>query len=295
MSSDRADDTQTSDREGALVLDESDPITVIERLPSGVFPVMMRLSLKKSTSGDTTHDELATPTYPVDVRIPKGPYIPESTIHFDNPAERPPRNAQAWRPSEFTSTLNELIDELNESPHIETDRLLFTHLCVAEIAPRYTTNDRQTGASVATAELYQDEGAITLAYFRRAAGLSASRVREALDTSMPGESRSPPHLVQLTEATAKPARSSRDTAQPAGRHKYYTESEAERLRALDATPAIWKLNRVASPTDSHRPLGPVLSNIESFLPELAATDLVQHVEFRGETRTREHFYAEEVL
>jgi len=135
---------------------------------------------------------------------------------------------------------------------------------VAEIAPRYTTSDPQTGDTVATPELYGDQGDITLGYFRREGSLSATEVRDSLDTAMPGETRSPPQLIQITEATAKPARSSRETQQPAGRHKYFTEDEAERVDNLDATPAVWMLDQVAAATESHRPLDPVLSEIERF-------------------------------
>lgn len=157
---------ETSSR-GAVILDESDPRTVIERLPNTVFPVMIRFALQKSTSGDRTHESLRTPDYPVDVRIPQGAYIPQSTVYFDNPAERPPRNAAAWRPREFVDSLSELLDEIEDSPHVDPDRLQFTDLCVAEIAPRYTTSDPQTGDTVATPELYGDQGDITLGYFRR--------------------------------------------------------------------------------------------------------------------------------
>jgi len=285
---------ETSSR-GAVILDESDPRTVIERLPNTVFPVMIRFALQKSTSGDRTHESLRTPDYPVDVRIPQGAYIPQSTVYFDNPAERPPRNAAAWRPREFVDSLSELLDEIEDSPHVDPDRLQFTDLCVAEIAPRYTTSDPQTGDTVATPELYGDQGDITLGYFRREGSLSATEVRDSLDTAMPGETRSPPQLIQITEATAKPARSSRETQQPAGRHKYFTEDEAERVDNLDATPAVWMLDQVAAATESHRPLDPVLSEIERFFPQLAETDLLEFIQLQGRTETSERFYANEVL
>jgi len=113
---------------------------------------------------------------------------------------------------------------------------------------------------------------------------------------MPGETRSPPQLIQITEATAKPARSSRETQQPAGRHKYFTEDEAERVDNLDATPAVWMLDQVAAATESHRPLDPVLSEIERFFPQLAAeTDLLEFIQLQGRTETSERFYANEVL
>jgi hypothetical protein len=288
------DSVEASSQEAAI-LDESDPRTVIERLPNTVFPVMIRFSLAKSTSGDRTHESLSTPDYPVDVRIPQGEYIPESTVYFDNPAERPPRNTTAWRPYEFIDSLSELLDEIDDSPHVDSDRIQFTDLCVAEIASHYTTSDPDTGDTVATPELYRDQGDITLGYFRREGSLSATKVRDSLDTAMPGETRSPPQLIQITEATAKPARSSRETQQPAGRHKYYTEGEAERVDRLDATPANWMLDRVAPASGSHRPLDPVLSEIDRFFPRLNETDLLEFVQLRGRTETSERFYANEVL
>jgi len=280
---------------GTVILDESDPRTVIERLPNTIFPVMIRFSLGKSTNGDRTHEEYHTPDYPVDVRIPQGAYIPESTVYFDNPAERPPRNATAWRPREFVESLSELLAEVDSSPYVDTDRLQFTDLCVAEIAPRYTTNDPDTGATVATPELYKDQADITLGYFRREGSLAATQVRDSLDTAMPGETRSPPQLIQVTEATAKPARSSRETQQPAGRHKYFTEGEAERIGQLEAIPANWMLDRVAPASSGHRSLNSVLSEIDQFFPQLSETDLLEYIRLRGRTETSERFYANEVL
>lgn len=135
-----ANSTEVGSR-SVVIMDESDPRTAIERLPSTVFPVMIQFGLQKSTSGDRAHESLTTPEYPVDVRLPQGPYIPQPTVYFDNPAERPPRHTPAWRPQEFLSSLSELLDEPDESPHVDTGRLLLSCLRVVEIAPRYTTTD----------------------------------------------------------------------------------------------------------------------------------------------------------
>jgi len=86
-----------------------------------------------------------------------------------------------------------------------------------------------------------------------------------------------------------------ETQQPAGRHKYFTEDEAERVDNLDATPAVWMLDQVAAATESHRPLDPVLSEIERFFPQLAETDLLEFIQLQGRTETSERFYANEVL
>jgi len=112
---------------------------------------------------------------------------------------------------------------------------------------------------------------------------------------MPGETRSPPQLIQVTEATAKPARSSRETQQPAGRHKYFTEGEAERIGQLEAIPANWMLDRVAPASGGHRSLNSVLSEIDQFFPQLSETDLLEYIRLRGRTETSERFYANEVL
>ncbi|WP_440009166.1 hypothetical protein [Halomicrococcus sp. SG-WS-1] len=286
---------RSSEQEEVVVFDESDPIAAIESLPPTVLPVSMKLELGKTTAGDKVHETLSTPEYPVDVRVPKGRYIPASTIHFDNPAERPPRNTKAWRPERFCEKLSELLEELEDFSHIDTSRIYLNGISVVELPPRYTTTDRETGQTVSTPRLYKDEGEMTLAYFRREGGLTATRVRDDLDTAMPGQSLSPPQLVQIKEVSAKPARSSRDTQQPAGRHKYYTEEEAARTNKSDSIPAVWKLRRVASPGESIRPLTPVLDEIDEFVPALSESELFQPTEFKGQTKQREQFYAEEVL
>ncbi|TMT78032.1 hypothetical protein E2L06_18325 [Haloterrigena sp. H1] len=284
-----------AERQDAVVFDESDPLGAVECLPPTVFPVTVSLELGRTTSSDKTHTQLSTPNYPVDVRVPQGPYIPESTVHFDNPAERPPRNTEPWSPAEFENALADLLSSLDEEDHVDTDRLYLTGLTVAELPPRFVTQDETTGQSVASPDLYTNEGEMTLGTFSRDGTLSAARVREDLDTAMPGQSHSPPQLVQITEVTAKPSRSSRQTQGSAGRRRYYTESEAERAGKVDAVPGVWKMDSIASYGESYRSLNGVLSSIDRFFPALSEEDVLQSLSFRGQRETRERFYAEEVI
>lgn len=295
MSESHNPDAATVESQDAVVFDESDPLTAIECLPPTVFPVTMTLELGRTTISDKTHSELSIPNYPIDVRIPQGPYIPESTVHFDNPAERPPRNRKPWTPTEFGEAIENMLTELEEEGSADTDRLYMNGLVVVEIPPRFATQDEVTGQSVASADLYTDEGDMTLAYFSREGSLSASRVREDLDTAMPGQSRSPLQLVQIKEVTAKPSRSSRQTQGSAGRRRYYTESEADRTGKTEATPGIWKLNNIAAVGESYRPLNSALSSIDQFIPALSEMDVIQSLSFRGQRETQERFYAEEVI
>ncbi|EMA39157.1 hypothetical protein C446_08811 [Halobiforma nitratireducens JCM 10879] len=169
---------------------------------------------------------------------------------------------------------------MDEEEHVDTDRLYLTKLTVAELPPRFVTQDEITGQPVATPDFYTDEGEMTLATFTRDGSLSAAQVREDLDTAMPGQSHSPPQLVQITEVTAKPSRSSRQTQGSAGRRRYYTESEAERAGKMDAVPGVWKTDSIASPGESYRSLNGVLSSIDRFLPALSEEDVLQPLSFR---------------
>jgi len=45
------------------------------------------------------------------------------------------------------------------------------------------------------------------------------------------------------------------------------------------------LDQVAAATESHRPLDPVLSEIERFFPQLAETDLLEFIQLQGRTET----------
>jgi len=88
------------------------------------------------------------------------------------------------RPGDHENSLirsSELLDEIEDSPHVDPDRLQFTDLCAnGEIAPSvHITSDPQTGDTVATPELLRGSGDITLGYFRREGSLSATEVRDS--------------------------------------------------------------------------------------------------------------------
>jgi hypothetical protein len=283
-----------SEKAQSIVLTEPSPQTVIEQLPQDVWPVTAKLSLDRSSTHDRSHDEYTTPEYPVEVRQPRGvPYIPESTVYFDNPAERPPGDTKAWRPHEFREAMDEILAFFDEDTAVDTERLYVTGLCVVEIPAQYVRSD--DGGIVPTHSLYEEHGEMTLAYFQKESSLSAHRVRSELDEALPGETRTPLQLTQISEVRAKEVKSDRTTRMKSGRTRYFTHSEADKYGKPELTPGIWKLRRITGANEEARPLEPVMSDIDRFAPSLADTDLMQHVTFTGETYEREEFLAENVL
>ncbi|WP_224338261.1 hypothetical protein [Haloprofundus halobius] len=285
---------EQTDRASAAILRILDPIEILESLPPTVFPVSAKILLDRTSRDDHAYQDYRPPEYPVEVRIPaETPYIPETTVYFDNPAERPPKNATPISPIEFIDGLEEIADHLEEETATDPQRLYLTGLCVVEIPPQYLTFD--DGAHAVKPDLYEEHAEMTLAYFQKDSSLSAHRVREDLDEALPGETRTPLELVRLDEVTAKPSRLGRGTTQQAGRARYFTEREAQKSGSLDATPAIWQVRRLQQPGDDTRPLETVLDEYERYLPALAETDLIRELTFVGQTRTVERFYADQVL
>jgi hypothetical protein len=289
-----ADTSPASTQEHAVLLDTHDPVTVLETLPRTIFPVTARLKLGRTRGNDGQYTAYDEASMPVEPRLPEPePYIPETTIYFDNPAERPPTNATAWASRECATALTDLCDHFESETNVDPDRLRLQGLCLAELPAQYLTTDN--GHPVASPTLYEENGSMTLTYFQPDFSLTAHAARDALNDALPGQTRSPLQLTRLDEVTAKPARAGRETTQHASRCQYYTTAEAEKYNDLSQTPAIWKLDRTTAPYESARPLDTILSDLDEFCPTIADADLLRHVTFTGETGTRERFYADDVL
>jgi len=287
-------DADETERTAAAIIRLLDPIEVLESLPPTVFPVSLQLQLDRTSGADQAYQDYRQPEYPVEVRKPsEAPYIPKTTVHFDNPAERPPKGADPKAPAEFIEGLEEIADHLENETITDPQRLYLTGLSVVEVPPRYLTSD--DGSHAVKPDLYEENAELTIAYFQKDNSLSAHNVREDLEEALPGETRTPLELIRIDEVTAKPSRLGRGTTRQAGRARYFTEREAEKSDRYEDIPSIWQVNRLQRPGDDTRSLERVLDEYERFLPALSETDLIRKLTFVGRTRTVERFYAEQVL
>jgi hypothetical protein len=289
-------DTESATARAALLADH-DPRSVLDRLPNTVFPMRLKLHLPPSRDADTAHEQFRSPDYPVELQQPQTPYIPETTVYFENPARRPREGATVWRPDAFSDRLTEILDHVTDASPRSGDALSLLELEVCEVPAAFVTTDSETGEHVVTPDMYKNEAELRIARFQREGSLTATQVRDRLDDALPGESRTPTRLTRIEEIHAKPARQGRTTTGTAGRAKYYTDTDAEQVDSLDLTPAVYQLQQLARDGDRTRPLTPVLSDLESMLPELirGCPDLVSSVKFVGEERERTQFHATEVL
>lgn len=288
------DNTGDTERTAAAILRLLDPIEVLESLPPTVFPISLQLQLDRTRGADQPYQDYQTPEYSIEVRKPsESPYIPQTTVHFDNPAERPPKGANPVTITEFIQDLEEIADHLENDTITDPQRLYLTGLSVVEVPSQYLTFD--DGAHAVKPDLYEENADMTIAYFKKDNSLSAHNVREDLEEALPGETRTPLELIRLDEVTAKPSRLGRGTSRRAGRARYFTEREAEQSDYYDAIPGIWQVKRLQRPGDDTRPLERVLDEYGRFLPALSETDLIRELTFVGQTRTVERFYAEQVL
>jgi hypothetical protein len=279
----------------AAVLTEHNPLELIKALPKPVFPISMRIGLSPRRSEDSTDAEYRKPNYPVSINRLESAYIPETTIHFDNPVERAPDGKSIWRPTEFAEKLSEILSHLSDVENVDTDQLALSSVSLAKIPVQYLTTDEQTGDTVAKPSLYERNAEATIGRFDRIGTLNATAVRDTFAEALPGETRTPTRLVQVEEVTMKQSRQGRGSAGQSSTTRYYTEADAENVDDLSKTPAVYGLPSTRSQSDGTRPLSPILSSLDSMFPILVGeTDLLEIVKFRGRMASKQTFHAEEV-
>ncbi len=288
--------TQTA-RTETVLLESPDPFDVLEQLPNAVFPVRAKIQLHRSREHDTTHETFERPSYPVAVQVPTTAYIPETTIYFDNPAERPRGDTKAWTVDEALDGLSDAVDAIVAEYPVEREALALLSVDIVEVPTHFVTTNADSGTPHVKPSLYDRQGEMRIAHFQRDGALSATAVREELSETLPGQSRSPIQLTAVEHVTAKPFRQGQQSQGSAGIARYYTERDAENVDDLSLTPAIYRLQHLARDGDRSRPLRPSLSNLEDLLPVMSrqADDLLRPVTFAGEELERSVFHAEEVL
>jgi len=276
-------------------LTEYNPISLIEVLPKPVFPVKISVEFPYTRDSDTVDDSHSTPEYPVDVQIPTIPYIPETTVYFDNPASRPPLDKQVWTVDDFHRQFADQISYISNQRSDEVQPRV-TAVTLVEIPYLYLTTDSDTGATVAKPSLYEDEGEMVILEFSRDASISATNIKSELSEGLPGESRSPIRLTKLMEATAKPSRLADGTQQTPGRARYYTTGEAVNSGDLSRTPAVY------APEDElkaeTRPLSPFIDQLDQFAPVFVREcepELIDRIKLTGENREKTTFHATDII
>lgn len=285
---------EDSDRVRSVVLTEHDPLVVLEMVPRTVFPVSMQVELGRTRGADNEYTEHDQQQLPVEPRLPDPePYIPTTTIYFDNPAERAPDGQTMWRPDDCIKSLRKLLEHFEAETDVDPDRLLVQRVTFAEVSAQYLTTDG--GDLVVSPKLYEEQGEFSVVTFDRDTSLTATRIRDQLDNALPGNTRTPLQLTEIVEATAKPSRLGKGTTQQASRKQYYTENDAERHNDLSVTPKIWQPRRTTTESMDARPIGPALDDLDKFIPNLAGSELVEKLTFTGESRTQERFYADGIL
>jgi hypothetical protein len=276
-------------------LTEYDPIKIIESLPKTVFPIKMAVEYPLTSETDSIDNTHSTPEYPVDIQVPHTPYIPETTIYFDNPASRPPANQKPWTRSEFLDKFKDQLSYISEQRFDEVQPRV-TSITTIEIPYAYLTTDTETGNPVAKPELYEDEAEIAITEFARDASIRATEIKSEINDSLPGQAQSPMRLTKLIEATAKKSRYTDGTQQNPGRARYYTTSEAEKSGELSRTPAVYAPDTKVN-TDA-RPLSPYMDKLEQFIPVFLRTcepDIINRAKLTGQEREKTTFHANDII
>lgn len=271
-----------------------DPVQVVESLPKPVFPVKMEVRCPPTRTCDTPDETFSTPEYPANIMTPETPYIPSTTVYFDNPASRPPASSKTWRQDEFVEAFAEQVEMLESERDGGNTGVEMGSLTVVEIPQAYLTTDPETGSVVAKPGLYGDKAEMTLARFTRDGTIRATKIRSEVEESIPDESRALTRLTRLVEATAKPTRYGKQTQADPGRARYYTEAESEKYNDPSLMPAVYEPNTISG--DMTRPLSPFIDELGEFLPALVRrSELVTTAKLTGEERQETTFRAENII
>lgn len=272
-------------------LTESDPIVLIESLPKPVFPVKLTVECPPTREGDVAHPTYSEPEYPINTALPQTPYIPQSTVYFDNPASRR-LSEQVWRPQDFVDTFTKQIEAIREKRSDDAVPTRIISATLVEIPYTYLTTDQETGQPIAKPDLYEDESEFTIVEFSPDGSISATQIRDDME-GLAGESVSPTRLTRMVEATAKPTRRGRETQQNPGQARYYTASEAEKSGDLSRTPSVYAVDGIPGET---RPLSPVVQDLDKFTPQLVnEATTVDAGKLTGSSREDTTFIAEDII
>lgn len=281
--------------EQATILNESDPLSLLDRLPEAVFPIRLKIELPRRRSEDATDSTFRQPNYPVQLNHPQSAYIPETSVYFDNPVERVPEEKTAWRPREFAEQLSELLSHIDENTTADSERIVLSTAELAEVPSQYLTTDPETGAVVAKPDLYSRNAEVSIATLEKVGTLNATTVREDIEQALPGESRTPTRLAQVRQVTMKESRQGSHTTRSSSTTRYYTPADAEKVDTLSYTPAVYAVESNRTQGDRKRPLGPILGKLEEFFPMLMnQTELLETVRFSGKVEETEELRAREV-
>lgn len=277
---------QSSNGRVEALLADMHVTSLVERLPSNVFPVAAGITMRRETADDNVFLDYKPPEYPVPIRNPEGAYIPDTTVYFDNPAEVADSSRKTWKYHEFVDAFREQLNEVQELGATPEDRIYITHLRVVEIPPAYVTSDG--GHPAASPRLFQNEGEMTIGYFTKFSELSANEIQETLGDAMPDEMRKPLRLNRIDEVTAKPY----DGSGTQSKRRYYTDGQAESAQSLDKVPKIWAAQSSAHGRDT-RPLSVAVQQLNKFFPALSDAEFLIRFKLYGKERSSSIFVADD--
>jgi len=200
-------------------------------LPDRVFPIDVSIELSRSKAKDSfVSDDSGRPIsqaagYPFPVKVPRQmPYVPHTTVRFTNPVESAQGNADPWDFPDFSTTLSDLMNYIEEEGTIESvDRLYIKSLRLVEIPEEYVKERTRPGVDGlrATPDAYRDNIRVGILTFDKRATVP-EHVRADLDPDMaPNQVIQPMNLTEVKTVTLKEYSKARP------RRKYYTPGKAQ--------------------------------------------------------------------
>ena len=260
------------------------------QLPTNVYPVKVGVELTRPHDQDQSFKRMRQPEYPVTVRESShAPYVPPTTVHFQNPYEFPPKGANKWRFEPFAEGLAEIVSEVEKQYPEVSQRLYLNNLVLCEIPEEYARE--VDGKRDWDRSLYEDRADFRAGYFKKRPRITDDEIQEELGPRLPGNVIKPLRLTEIKEVNAKEHRGDEKTTAASTRRKYFTSGQAERYGDNSLAPTKWDLDDQSI----EKAVGQEGAEAaKSFFPTLSETDFFGAVEFTGRWVDRETFEEESV-
>lgn len=218
-----------------------------DELPDNVFPMRMRIELRRSDADDPTLSDrdgrpMKPPYYPFTVqRSISMPYIKSTTVWFKNPAQFPSEDVADSEVffEDLIDMTERMLEVIRDDDPSGPTRFYITELDLCEIPEEYAFADRRGHRNFKVdpndLHLYDDHAPIGISYFKKRPVIPR-KVRGKLNEefeAFPGNVVKPLRLEHLKRVTAKSHRQGPETAGPYRCAKYFTETLAEKYQGPD--------------------------------------------------------------
>lgn len=263
--------------------DEDGPL----EFPETVFPVKIDIKLARTKAEDETVEDsnghpIKPKDYPAELRVSApAPYMPQTTVHFENPVEYPKSGIKWWRFEEFLHQVQKALDRADQfapTGGVPSDRFYFSKMTLCEVPEQYVFRGDDGRYNVET-DMYEERAEVHIGRFTQRPKITDEEVRDDMGDALPGRVLKPLRLTRIRQCNVKETRGGSEALQHT-KTRYFTEGQAKQYSNLKLAPR----DRDLRDGDSIR-----WANARKAFPKLAASEFLGEweLDIEEEETTRE--------